>query len=309
MKTKTRHALLPTLLILLLLAACITKPLSDISELSATSTDATASAILGQIQSTESDSVAYQSPRHFLDHLIPSAYAAACGNFITASGICSSATSIWNLSGCNSSLEPTVSFAGSWTFTFNTPQACTDAKTSGLLAMGANNQYTLTSTAGITRTRSSGIRVVTDSSPSGSVSKSGGSRTVCGSSGCGTSRTITILGIHRKILTSNLSVLSDMTFSTNTPITVTGTGSSRSVISGTVQAQDNVNNVNTSTSISSALNFSASCCFPTSGTLTTSYLSGPAIGQTETLTFQSTCGSVAITTALGTTNTTLAHCQ
>jgi len=139
-----------------------------------------------------------------------------------------------------------------------------------------------------------------------------GVQTTCGAGGCSASRTLVINGSH---LTGTVSIggdsekIWDHTVVTGQGgLTVTGAGASR-VVSGSVIVQHNLLQY-TSTTTFDAVGYSEPlCCFPTTGSVSTTFSKGPDVGKTETLTFSSVCGESTLTGTDGrSVALTLEHC-
>jgi hypothetical protein len=139
--------------------------------------------------------------------------------------------------------------------------------------------------------------------------------TTCGAGGCASGFTLDIAGSH---LLGNVSgpkggsaKLWDHTVSTGTGgVTVSHSGTSM-VASGTVIVQHNRAKFTSTTTFDSVTYADANCCFPTGGSVSTAFSSGPYEGKTETLTFSATgaCGDAQLTRPDGTTaSLTLTHC-
>ena len=135
----------------------------------------------------------------------------------------------------------------------------------------------------------------------------------CGSAGCESDKTLTIAGSH---ITATVipaggmsSVLWNHTVSTGAGgITVTGTGASR-VVTGSVTVQHNLAKF-TSTTVFTGVGFGDPlCCFPTSGSVKTTFESGPDKNKTESLAFSAVCGEATLTGPDGKSSPfTLSHC-
>ena len=149
----------------------------------------------------------------------------------------------------------------------------------------------------------------------GSVSPApadGGVVVTCGSSGCAQGGTVVVSGSH---LTGTVTIdgrsttIWDHTVSTGTGgLDVTGSGSSR-VVSGTVTVQHNLAKYTAKATFDAVGYSEPGCCFPTSGTVTTTFSSGPSTGKSETLTFLPACGEADLTHADGSKDViTLQHC-
>jgi hypothetical protein len=140
----------------------------------------------------------------------------------------------------------------------------------------------------------------------------GGVVVTCASGGCDDGATLIINGSHLTATASNsktsLVVWNHTVSSVASPLTVTGSGTSR-LLSGSVTVQHNIL-MYTATATFNDVGFGDSaCCFPTSGSVSATYSKGSVVGKTETLTFSSTCGETTLTDASGATSTlTLEHC-
>jgi hypothetical protein len=134
----------------------------------------------------------------------------------------------------------------------------------------------------------------------------------CGAGGCATGGgTLAISGSHLTgVVAGDIppTKLVDITVSTGAPLTFTTSGSTR-VFNGTVTVQANIARL-TATATFDAVTFGdPSCCFPTSGTVTTTLQGGASDGRTETLTFGAACGEASLTTTSGRTfQRTLQNC-
>jgi hypothetical protein len=179
-----------------------------------------------------------------------------------------------------------------------------------------------TPTGGNTRTltRQSGqshaVNIDT-TSPGGwdsSISTNSGG-TVISAEGSGSSgfsaRQIAINGTH---LTSTLDgqVNWNHTVSTdpNNPLEFVGVGASKVLTSGTVILQHNLAKFTSSSVVQSPLVFSnVNCCFPTSGSVETTFHGGPYDGKTETIEFSSDCGEATLVNSAGVSSSvTLSDC-
>jgi hypothetical protein len=137
-----------------------------------------------------------------------------------------------------------------------------------------------------------------------------GVQTTCGANGCAVNRTLVINGSH---LTGTVTIdgfatkIWDHTV-TAPGLTVTGAGADR-VVSGEVVVQHNLLKYTSTTTFTSVGYGEPLCCFPTSGSVSTTFSKGTEIGKTETLSFSSLCGESTLTQANGeTVALTMAHC-
>jgi len=135
----------------------------------------------------------------------------------------------------------------------------------------------------------------------------------CGASGCPSSGgTLAINGSH---LTGSVTPsggtaipIWDHTVSTaRGPMSFTPSGTRR-VLSGAVTVQHNLAKY-TAVATFNDVGYEVGCCFPTSGSVTTTFQNGPYQGDTETLAFSGVCGEATLTTTSGTmVSLTLLHC-
>jgi hypothetical protein len=135
----------------------------------------------------------------------------------------------------------------------------------------------------------------------------------CGSGGCTTGGTLTISGSHltgtETLVGGSPTRIWDHTVTTGTGgLTVTMSGGVPS-ISGTVTVQHNLAKYTSSVDFNDVTYGDGTCCFPTSGTVTDTFSSGPNAGKSDTLSFSGTCGESTLTLPDGTKNPiTLIHC-
>jgi hypothetical protein len=140
----------------------------------------------------------------------------------------------------------------------------------------------------------------------------GGVEVTCASGGCSEGGTLVVHGSH---LTGTVTIdgkattIWDHTVSTGTNgISVAGKGAGR-IVTGTVTVQHNILRYDATATFDSVGYAEPGCCFPTSGSVTTTFSDGPNTGKTETLTFSPLCGEATLTTVSGTTGPlTLEHC-
>jgi hypothetical protein len=144
----------------------------------------------------------------------------------------------------------------------------------------------------------------------------GGVQVTCGGGGeaCLSSRTLVINGSH---LTGTVDIdghatkIWDHTVSTGEGgITVTGAGADR-IATGTVTVQHNLLKYTSTTTFTNVHYGDPACCFPTAGSVSTTYSEGAATGKTETLTFTEggSCGEATLVDAKGnSTPLTLLYC-
>jgi hypothetical protein len=100
----------------------------------------------------------------------------------------------------------------------------------------------------------------------------------------------------------------DHTLTTATPLSVTRSRETRTV-RGTVTVQHNLAEYTATSTFS--VTYTAGCCFPTSGTVTTTRIkskNGAGVGDTETLSFTNACGESILSDSTGAHPLTLKHC-
>ncbi len=142
----------------------------------------------------------------------------------------------------------------------------------------------------------------------------GGVVLTCASGGCAAGLNIVINGSHITGMVTpsggGPEKFWDHTVSTGAAgITVTGSGANR-VASGTITVQHNLAKYTSTTTFNNVAFGDTNCCFPTGGTVSTTFEDGPNMSKTETLSFTgAACGEATLTAADGTTSTvTLQHC-
>jgi len=130
----------------------------------------------------------------------------------------------------------------------------------------------------------------------------------CGATGCAASRTLTISGSH---LTGEADSLLrwDHTVSTGPGgINVTGSGGVR-VVNGSIIVQHNLAHYTSTTTFDAVAYGDTACCYPTGGSVTTTFSSGPNRNKTESLVFTAVCGEATLTKPDGTSESlTLEQC-
>lgn len=259
--------------------------------------------------SSSGTSVALTSPMKSRDSLfsvlMPKAFATSCILGVRIKGqTCSSSAITLTLGGCTSS-DGYFAWTGSDTLTFGTSSACTSATTTGatggIMNLTSGSTVTLTSAGGITRTNNTtGNLIVQTSASSGYNSAvSGGSTITCTGTTCAAGRTFNISGLQRLDYTSTSAQTSgsatyNHSLNTSTPFTITGTDAAgtKTISAGTLVLQHNLLKFTATSTVTTSLTFTSGCCFPTGGSMTTTF-SGSKTGS-ETITFSSTCGTASV---------------
>jgi hypothetical protein len=92
------------------------------------------------------------------------------------------------------------------------------------------------------------------------------------------------------------------------PMTVAATATGR-VVDGSVTVQHNLAHETAVTTFTGVTYDRPACCFPSGGTVSTSFTAGSLAGKTETLAFGALCGDATLTRTDGSTESiVLAHC-
>jgi hypothetical protein len=139
-----------------------------------------------------------------------------------------------------------------------------------------------------------------------------GVQNTCGTGGCASSRNVVISGSH---LTGTISIdgatdrIWDHTVVTGAGGLTVSDQNGDLVVDGTVIVEHNLIQVTSTTTFSGVTYSEALCCFPTSGSVSTTFSRGPDVGKTEKLAFTSVCGESVLTRADGGVEAlTLEHC-
>jgi hypothetical protein len=137
----------------------------------------------------------------------------------------------------------------------------------------------------------------------------GGVDVSCVNAGCDSARNIFVNGSH---LTGTVTIDGKQTTIWDHTVTggvsVSGVGAGRAV-NGAVTVQHNLAKYTAFAYFNSVVYGAPSCCFPTSGSVTTQFHSGGDKGKTETLRFTAVCGEATLANADGSTeDITLQHC-
>jgi hypothetical protein len=144
------------------------------------------------------------------------------------------------------------------------------------------------------------------------VPNDSGVQNTCGAGGCASSRNVVINGSH---LTGTIAIdgytdrIWDHTVVTGDGGVTVADQNGDLVVNGTVIVEHNLIQVTSTTTFSNVTYSEPLCCFPTSGSVSTTFSKGPDVGKTETLAFTSVCGESVLTTADGSRAAlTLEHC-
>ena len=224
---------------------------------------------------------------------------AAC-NYSTVRSSCSSNSTTVTWNSCTVA-SGAVTMTGGWTETFSGTGAssCTVPVASGGTVTRTSSSSVMTintgALAGATITTNTTAHSTWDnvSIPSTGISVSNSSGT----------RTVTINGVHRVMRGPRGRMWFDHSLKTTTDLTVTGDRASgnRAITAGVLKVYHNLLQYNATNTFNNVTWGSSSCCYPTSGNISTSF-SGSVTGTT-TLTFTTTCGSATFVDTSGSSST------
>ncbi len=197
----------------------------------------------------------------------------------------------------------TITMTGGWSEAYSS-SGCTST-----FGTGCSVTRTTAATTGSVATFSSGATLTTtsDSHQAYDGTTVSGGQSASNSSG---TRTITINGIHRVLKGPRGRTWFDHSILTTTPITMTGSrsGGNRTISAGVLKIFHNRVSLTATNTFSSVVWGSSSCCYPTSGTISTTF-SGSTTG-TASLAFTSTCGTANFTDTNGSTSSvSLSYCE
>jgi len=303
------------------------------------SSEVATSVVSGAISNSAGSALGWNGPRapgvpalrRLLDELNPvaKAYAAAwsCTGGTLAPPFAGPGTYQFTPVSCSVTWENGRSASSQWSgaFTLQYGAGC-DATHARIVNQAAGCALTRTTAAGgdartITGPNGNAYAITHDTHGAGTGWDAGvspaptdaGVVVTCGAGGCPASGgTLAVNGSH---LTGTVTpsggsptVIWDHTVSTAAgPLAFTVSGVTR-VFSGAVTVQHNLARF-TAVSTFDGVGFVAGCCYPTSGSVTTTFLNGPFVGDTETLTFSSSCGETSLKDASGKiAPLTLEHC-
>jgi hypothetical protein len=239
------------------------------------------------IQSTAAESADAANVQTF-DFLNPqdSVHAKTACTFSAARGTCSNNLSIINWNSCT---VGNARLSGGWTETWS-PGFCANGALPTALTNGAS--VTRTST-GQVLTMHSGAYFTTSTLAHTAYDGTLIPNTGVHVSMTGGTRTLTIDGIHRVLVGHHNKTLFDHTL-TSSGLSVSGSrANGNRVVSGTMTMFHNLALFKMTHTFNNVTWGSASCCYPTSGSIT-SALTGSRTGTT-TMTFSSSCGAATFT--------------
>lgn len=233
--------------------------------------------------------------------LVRSSWAVPSCNWGNLNSGCAGSSETISYNRCSTVLDPAISIQGSETLQWNNSSCCTTNPLSAssttpcsftLRTVNANGE----SSPLILSIGSNAVSRDTEEPSGFAEPKSGGSSVVCqgteNDSTCGAQREITILGAHYsgKVASAQW----DHTVSTDSPLVVQGSASNRKILSGTIRVQHNLAKMVSVTQVTTPLTHSSGCCFPTGGSVTTTFSGGSLDGKTETLTYGPKCGQATL---------------
>lgn len=296
---------------------------ADVSD--GTGSEVAVSAISGSSSASEG-TVAYQldphsklSPLQKLKNAvspISTAMAVPQCNWSSVITACSGGVETLSFDSCSTLFDPAIRINGSESLIWTGASCCTATPLSASSTTPCSfTRRTIDSTGKSdplsSAIGSNAVTLDTENASGYDKSLSGGFSVTCqGTSSdptCNGQREITIAGAHYTGKTDRSQW--DHTVSTDAPIVEQGHGASRRILSGTVRVQHNLAQVTSLTTIKDPLTHTAGCCYPTGGSISTTFTGGKLDGKTETMTFSSKCGEVQLATVTQkVTGLTLHHC-
>ncbi len=229
---------------------------------------------------------------------------------------CTAGVETLSFDSCSTPLDHAIRIQGSESLTWTGATCCTANPLSASSTTPCSFTRRTIDSAGnsdpLKRSIGSNSITLDTESPSGyDKSLQGGFNVTCKGTAqnatCDGQREIAIMGAHYTGKTDRSQW--DHTVSTDEPIVEQGHGSSRRILSGTIRVQHNLAQVTSITTIKDPLTHTAGCCYPTGGSISTTYIGGKLDGKTESMSFGSTCGEANFTNfSQKQTGLTLHHC-
>jgi len=216
-------------------------------------------------------------------------------------------TVVWDNCEMSTASGINLMLSSGWTDTYDSATTCTQAQgggslsTTGQTLTRTSSSFVITLLAGATVTTDTNAQTTTylnQTIPGTGITLSVGA----------SSKTITINGVHQVLRGPEGRVWFDHSL-TSGPMTVTGTraGGNR-VINGEVTIYHNTEMYEAVSTLNNVTWGNSTCCFPTSGTLTSAF-SGSITGN-STMTYTATCGTASFTDTSGTTSSvSLSICE
>jgi hypothetical protein len=247
---------------------------------------------------------------------LASAWAVPSCNWSSVISACSNDSETLTFDSCSSPLDPAIRIRGSESLSWTGANCCNANPLAASSATPCSFVRRTTDSTGasdpmILSIGSNAIALDTETPSGFEKNVSGGFRVACiGTTQdptCNGQREITIMGAHYTGKTDRSQW--DHTVTTDAPLMEQGHGAGRKILSGTVRVQHNLAQVTSVTTIQSPLTHSAGCCYPTGGSVSTTFSGGKMDGKTETMEFTSKCGEVQFTDVTSKqTGLTLHHC-
>ena len=285
-----------------------------------TGSEVATAAISGGVTTSEA-SIALNSGREevrsfarILNRLNPisSAWAVPSCSWSSLISACNSNSETLTYDGCSNPNDPAIKILGSESLVWTGAGCCTSAPLSASSTTPCSFVRRTVNASGATDplVRSVGAHSVTLNTEEISgydQPKTGGFGVACqgqgGNSTCEAQREITIAGAHYT------GGRWDHTVSTDTPVVIQGHGATRNVLSGTVRVQHNQAKYTSITAVTSTLTHTEGCCFPTGGSIRTTFVGGAFDGKSESMTYGPGCGESTLSdTENQRTGLALHHC-
>jgi hypothetical protein len=288
-------------------------------------TEVAIAAISGTSNSSEarlSDNADFRQKKSFLAHLqgvlspIPNAWAVPSCSWSSLITGCSSNSSTITFDGCSDSSDHAISIKGSLTLAWTGVGCCTSNPLNASSIIPCTFTRRTLGADGSTdpvihALGSHSVTLNTEDNSGYNEAKTGGFTVTCqgaeGNNTCDGQRQIVINGAHYVGQSGRGDW--DHTVSTENPLIVQGHGENRRTLSGSISVQNNLLKYTSVTTITSTLTHSSNCCYPTGGTVSTTFSGGTLDGQTESMKFGPGCGTVTLNdTKQQKTGLTLHHC-
>ena len=273
------------------------------SEIAITSLSGTSNSSEGRLAQLE-NSKKENSFLHHLDRIlspIPSAWAVPSCSWSSLITGCSSNSSSITFDGCAGPSDHAISLEGSLTFAWTGSGCCTSNPLNASSVTPCSfTRRTLNGSGQVDPLVSSlgshSVSLNTEDSSGYDETRTGGFTVNCqgveGNATCEGQRQIIINGAHYVGKVGRLDW--DHTVSTDTPLIMQGHAEDRKTLSGSIRVQHNLRHYTSVTTITKTLTHSSNCCYPTGGSVSTTFSGGKLDGKTETVEFGANCGEVSL---------------
>ncbi len=234
-------------------------------------------------------------------------------SYSTARSTCANSSDTIDWNGCTLALGK-ITMTGGWTETFSGTNAATCAipvvSGGAIVRTATSSVATISDLTGLA-SRLNGSTVTTDTTGGTAWDGTAIPSTGISITNSGGTRSVAINGLHRVMKGPAGKVHFDHFVRTSTNLSMTGTrlAGTRTIASGVVEVYHNLAKYTVSNSFSSVVWADNTCCYPTSGTIASTF-TGTGLTGNSTLTFTSTCGEATFLDTTGATGTIqLTHCN